>query len=95
MASLLGDKAESDKFVNRELVKQAVMTRIQCACGNILDMRTAVLVYVDGHPAMSCPQCWDGMKEKAYEKIKGTPVKLEVIDARDLYPKKRRTTPTV
>lgn len=56
-AILAADEKERDRYLYREVIQQAVMYRIFCECGQVLDMRSAVLFEGHGRSAVTCPGC--------------------------------------
>lgn len=69
--AILGDDAERQTAERRAGIKSAVMHRIQCECGSILDQRTASLVTVEGlatggtRSAVVCDKCRPRMEQTA------------------------------
>jgi len=70
-AAILGDDAQRETATRRAGIKSAVMLRIQCECGAILDQQTAALVTVQGlatggrRSAIVCSNCQPRMLEIA------------------------------
>jgi len=70
-AAILGDDAQRETATRRAGIKSAVMRRIQCDCGAILDQRSAALVTVQGlatggrRSAIVCSNCQPRMEEIA------------------------------
>jgi hypothetical protein len=96
MSSILGDQAGADKYVNRELLKQAVMRQVMCECGAILDCRRDVLVYVSNanHDIVAavvlCHACAD-KKMPTYRALAAHPGQIysfTIIDGRELHSRK-------
>lgn len=69
--AILGDDEERQTAERRAGIKSAVMHRIQCECGSILDQRTASLVTVEGlatggkKSAVVCSKCRPRMEQTA------------------------------
>lgn len=69
--AILGDDAARGTAERRAGIKTAVMHRMQCECGNMLDQRTAALVTVQGiatggrRSAIICSNCRPRMQETA------------------------------
>ena len=69
--AILGDDAERETAERRAGIKSAVMLRIQCDCGAILDQRSAALLTVEGlatggkKSAVVCSNCRPRMEEIA------------------------------
>lgn len=69
--AILGDDQERQTAERRAGIKSAVMHRIQCECGNILDQRTSALVTVQGlatggkKSAIVCSNCRPSIEETA------------------------------
>ena len=69
--AILGDDEERETAERRAGIKSAVMHRITCDCGAILDQRTASLVTVEGlatggrRSAIVCSKCRSRMEQTA------------------------------
>ena len=70
-AAILGDDEERQTAERRAGIKSAVMHRITCDCGAILDQRTASLVTVEGlatggrRSAVVCQKCRPSIEQTA------------------------------
>ena len=67
-----------DDIISYELLRGAVMRKMFCACGIVLDVDSAVLVSSPNRSAVVCAACFD----KAGEKLGSPPKGVEVIDGR-------------
>jgi hypothetical protein len=69
--AILGDDEERQTAERRAGIKSAVMHRIQCECGSILDQRSAALLTVEGiaskrrNSAIVCKSCRPRMEQLA------------------------------
>ncbi|MFU8873227.1 hypothetical protein [Micromonospora sp. SL4-19] len=90
LAALMADNdADREKFLNREVLRHAVMRQITCErTGQVLDVRTAVLVTWirgDSRSAVAVTgEAWDEVAAHVQAKVADLGAELEVIDGRTL-----------
>ncbi|MFI7283103.1 hypothetical protein ACIBOV_22865 [Micromonospora chersina] len=90
LAALMADNdADREKFLNREVLRHAVMRQITCErTGQVLDVRTAVMVtWIKGDSRSAVVvtgEAWDEVGESVRAKVAELGAELEVIDGREL-----------